>query len=245
MQHKGNSWHFLSCNKCQKASSNPFLFSYLEWDTPFWPSSLTCATRSHLNESCMHEKCPPWIINVTCHTVNSLMPVLRFGIKPLWAKSSHLRCCLTSQTCLFKYSKALPHSRQIISARWYRLRFLSPAYGFKGLYCLALVDGTQEKRGGGGAVAWVLKAEQSSSGGGGLCPTVSCRVCCCFAEGLWEVLALRGQHWTPPSSCFDRHPALTQTFSLFHFIGGPFPISGKAGVAWCDCTVKVRLAYYR
>lgn len=51
-------------------------------------------------------------------------------------------------------------------------------------------------------------------------PAVSCWVCCCFAEGLWEVLALWGQLRTPPSSCSDRHQALTQTFSLFHFISG-------------------------
>lgn len=82
---------------------------------------------------------------------------------------------------------------------------------------------TKRKRGRGG--------EQSRSR---LCPTVSCRVCCCFAEGLWEVLALRGQQRTPPSSCFDRHPALTQTFSLFHFIWGPsnqpLPRSYKTGL---------------
>lgn len=51
-------------------------------------------------------------------------------------------------------------------------------------------------------------------------PAVSCWVCCCFAQGLWEVLALWGQLRTPPSSCSDRHQALTQTFSLFHFISG-------------------------
>lgn len=49
-----------------------------------------------------------------------------------------------------------------------------------------------------------------------LCPTISCRFCCCFAEGLWEVLALRGQLSTPPSSCFDRRLTFTQTFCLFH-----------------------------
>lgn len=78
-----------------------------------------------------------------------------------------------------------------------------------------------------------------------LCPTVSCRVCCCFEEGLWEVLALRGQLRTPPSSCFDRHQALTQTFSLFHsicgFSNGSLHRSYKTGVALCECSVKVRL----
>lgn len=63
-------------------------------------------------------------------------------------------------------------------------------------------------------------SRQSSQSSSRLCPAVSCWVCCCFAEGLWEVLALWGQLRTPPSSCSDRHQALTQTFSLFHFISG-------------------------
>lgn len=79
----------------------------------------------------------------------------------------------------------------------------------------------ERKRGGGGESVSFQGRPRSRASSSRLCPTVSCRVCCCFAEGLWEVLALRGQQRTPPSSCFDRHPTLTQTFSLFHFICGP------------------------
>lgn len=101
----------------------------------------------------------------------------------------------------------------------------SPAATFKGLAPLPLADGKAERErkrrrgagGGGGGQPVCFQGSQR----GGLCPTVSCGVCCCFAEGLWEVLALGGQLATPPSSCFDRHPALIQTFSLFHFICEP------------------------
>lgn len=78
-------------------------------------------------------------------------------------------------------------------------------------------------------------------------PAVSCWVCCCFAEGLWEVLALWGQLRTPPSSCSDRHQALTQTFSLFHFISGlsngPLPRSSKTWVLQGEQSIQVSKWY--
>lgn len=86
-----------------------------------------------------------------------------------------------------------------------------------------------------------LKRKTHGPSSSRLCMNVSCRVCCCFAEGLWEVLALRGQLSTPPSSGFDRHPAFTQAFSLFHVIRGPS--SCKTGLAWCDSSINVKYVH--
>lgn len=175
-----------------------------------------------------------WIIHVIFDTVNNVIPVLRLGSSCSWQNPPICPLLyLKSQTCLFTYSNALPHSRQIISERWLLLLLLSPAASFKGLYPLALATGRREGRGTEVGVVTAFSRQAQQSSGGSQCPTVNCRVCCCFAEGLWEVLALGGQMRTPPSSCFDRHPVLTQTFSLFHFICGlsygPFPRSYKLG----------------
>lgn len=56
-------------------------------------------------------------------------------------------------------------------------------------------------------------------------PLAAIARCCCFARGLWEVLLLRGQAGAPPSSCFDRHPALAHSHRRF-------PCSARCGGFW-------------
>lgn len=143
-----------------------------------------------------------------CHLINNSCS--QVGIKLLFTKLSHMSVVLSQITNMpvqIRYSSATfqtDHIGKVIFAApfFFFLFFTLPTVS-QGFSVLSL---------------WmVLKRKtRRQSSRSVLCPTISCRVCCYFAEGLWEVLAPRGQLSAPPSSCFDRYPTFTQTFCLFH-----------------------------
>lgn len=188
---------------------------------------------------------------IPIRTVNNMIRVLRLGSSCYWLNPPICPLLnVTSQTCLFKCRRASPHSRQIISASPFPLPLRTRSKGSAVL--LSLWMGTQKNRkrksgaaapaggGGGDGGQSVLKAVIAAAA---CVPLSAAGSAVVLQRGLWEVLALRGQLGTPPSSCFDRHPALSQTFSLFHFICGPFPIICTCVMALCGCSIKVKLVY--
>lgn len=182
----------------------PHIFTYYVYDFQCW----------HMHNEAIYMN-PAHISSYVCvHVVNHtcVWCVTLSTIQFLFSGSNccrHLSVVVSdiTQTCLFTCAKEYAA---------FQTDHIGEAIAVASAFTCRRSPGERERRGPAAGTVGVCCE-------GWLCLTVSCRVCCCFAEGLWEVLALRGQLRTPPSSCFDRQPALKQTFCLFHC--GP-PICG-------------------